>query len=243
MPTGRATTSWSKACRDSCRSPGEAGGAPQKVGVAVTDILTGLYGAIGILAAIEQRHRTDRGQHVDMALLDCATAALANQAMNYLVTGVAPVRQGIAHPNIAPYQVFATADGHVIVAVGNDGQFRRLFTVLGLEEIAADPPFATNGDRVASREALTDTLATALARWPSAALLSALEREGVPAGPINTIAEVFTDQQVVARGLLIAPEGVPGVRSPWVFSEADLPDTPAPMPRLPSATGSRSSSG
>ena len=201
---------------------GEPGGQPQKVGVAVTDILTGLYGAIGILAAVEQRHSTGRGQHIDLALLDCATTTLANQAMNYLATGQAPVRQGNAHPNIAPYQVFATADGHFIVAVGNDGQFGRLCTVLGLGALAADPRFVTNPVRVANRTALTEALAAPISAWRAAALLSALEAAGVPAGPINTIAEVFADPQVVARGLRIAPQGVPGVKGPWVFSDADL---------------------
>ncbi|WP_212524714.1 CaiB/BaiF CoA-transferase family protein [Actibacterium sp. MT2.3-13A] len=201
---------------------GEPGGQPQKVGVAVTDVLTGLYGAIGILAAVEQRHVTGRGQHIDMALLDCAVAAMANQAMNYLVTGQSPMRQGNSHPNIAPYQVFATADGHVIVAVGNDGQFGRLCDVLGLDGLPADPRFAENSSRVQNRDALTDLLSAALAGWTSAALLEALERALVPAGPINSMEQVFADPQVAARGLRIAPEGVPGVRGPWRFSEAEL---------------------
>lgn len=201
---------------------GEADGQPQKVGVAVTDILTGLYGAVGILAAIEQRHTTGRGQHIDMALLDCATAAMANQAMNFLATGKAPQRRGNSHPNIAPYQVFATADGHIIVAVGNDGQFRRFCTVLDLPALPNDPRFATNDRRVANRDALTALLQAALDRRPSAPLLQALEAATVPAGPINTLDQVFDDPQVVARGLRIAPEGVPGVRGPWVFSDAEL---------------------
>ncbi len=201
---------------------GEAGGQPQKVGVAVTDILTGLYGAVGILAAIEQRHTTGRGQHIDMALLDCATAAMANQAMNFLATGKAPQRRGNSHPNIAPYQVFATADGHIIVAVGNDGQFRRFCAVLDLPALPDDPRFTTNDRRVANRDALTALLQAALDRRPSAPLLQALEAATVPAGPINTLDQVFDDPQVVARGLRIAPEGVPGVRGPWVFSDAEL---------------------
>ena len=201
---------------------GEAGGQPQKVGVAVTDILTGLYGAVGILAAIEQRHTTGRGQHIDMALLDCATAAMANQAMNFLATGKAPQRRGNSHPNIAPYQVLATADGHIIVAVGNDGQFRRFCAVLDLPALPDDPRFTTNDRRVANRDALTALLQAALDRRPSAPLLQALEAATVPAGPINTLDQVFDDPQVVARGLRIAPEGVPGVRGPWVFSDAEL---------------------
>ncbi len=195
---------------------------PQKVGVAVTDILTGLYGAIGILAAIEQRHRTGRGQHIDMALLDCAVAAMANQAMNYLATGRSPVRRGNTHPNIAPYQVFTTGNGHIIVAVGNDGQFGRLCAVLGLDGLPGDPRFATNAARVENREALTSALSPAIAARASEDLLNALEQVGVPAGPINTMEEVFNDPQVVARGLQIAPQGVPGVRGPWRFSDAEL---------------------
>jgi crotonobetainyl-CoA:carnitine CoA-transferase CaiB-like acyl-CoA transferase len=201
---------------------GEPGREPQKAGVAVTDILTGLYGAVGILAAIEQRHRTGRGQHIDMALLDCATAAMANQAMNYLATGRAPLRQGNSHPNIAPYQVFATSDGHIIVAVGNDGQFRRMCGVLDRTDVAGDPRFASNADRVANREVLTQTLGAAFAQHASAPLLAALEAATVPAGPINSLAETFDDPQIKARGLQIAPEGVPAVRSPWVFSDAEL---------------------
>ncbi|WP_424966423.1 CaiB/BaiF CoA transferase family protein [Dinoroseobacter sp. S375] len=209
---------------------GEANGMPQKVGVAVTDIVTGLYGTIGVLAAVEQRHRTGRGQHVDMSLLDCATALLANQAMNQLVTGQPPVRQGNAHPNITPYQVFATSDGHVIIAVGNDGQFERLCTVLDLPGTAADPRFASNAARVAHREVLTELLSGRIARWGSDPLLTALEAQGVPAGPINRLDQVFADPQVLARGLEISPEGVPGVRGPWRFSDADLAlDRSAPV--------------
>jgi crotonobetainyl-CoA:carnitine CoA-transferase CaiB-like acyl-CoA transferase len=201
---------------------GDPDGQPQKVGVAVTDILTGLYGAVGILAAVEQRHSSGRGQHVDMALLDCAVASMANQAMNFLATGRSPLRQGNSHPNIAPYQVFATADGHVIVAVGNDGQFGRFCGVLGLDQLPADARFSGNPERVQNRDALDELLTAAIAGWPSAALLEALERAKVPAGPINTMEQVFADPQVLARGLQIAPEGVPGIRGPWRFSDAEL---------------------
>lgn len=194
----------------------------QKVGVAVTDILTGLYGAIGVLAAVEQRHVSGRGQHVDMALLDCAVASMANQAMNYLATGKSPLRRGNGHPNIAPYQVFATADGHVIVAVGNDGQFSRFCEVLGLDRLPADARFAGNPERVENRDALNELLTIAIAGWTSAALLEALKRAKVPVGPINTMEQVFADPQVLARGLRIAPEGVPGIRGPWRFSDAEL---------------------
>jgi len=201
---------------------GAPDGEPQKVGVAITDIVTGLYGTIGILAAVEQRHTTGRGQHIDMSLLDCATAVLANQNMNYLATGTSPTRMGNEHPNIAPYQVMAVRDGHVILAVGNDGQFARLCEVLNMAGLAADPRFASNQLRVANRGELTPMLAAALAQWGQADLLAALEAATVPAGPINTIGQAFDDPQIQHRQMQIAPEGVPGVRGPWVFSEAEL---------------------
>ncbi|KIC16556.1 CaiB/BaiF CoA transferase family protein [Leisingera sp. ANG-DT] len=201
---------------------GEQNGQPQKVGVAITDIVTGLYGTIGILAAVEQRHTTGRGQHLDMSLLDCATALLANQAMNYLTTGESPTRLGNDHPNIAPYQVMAVSDGHVILAVGNDGQFQRLCDVLKLAEAKADARFQTNQLRVANRRELTLILEASLAEWTQAGLLEAMEAATVPAGPINTIGQAFEDPQIRHRGMQIAPEGVPGVRGPWKFSSADL---------------------
>lgn len=201
---------------------GEPDGAPQKTGVAFVDIFTGLYGVIAIQAALLQRQHTGLGQHVDMALFDCITGVLANQAMNYLASGVSPHRLGNAHPNIAPYQTFAVADGFVIVAVGNDGQFGRLVRVLGLDLLAADARFATNADRVANREALTALLGEAIATWQRDALLAALEEQGVPAGPINTVADVFADPQIKARGMRIDPQGVPGVRTPITLSGASL---------------------
>lgn len=213
---------------------GEPERQPQKVGVAVTDIVTGLYGTIGILAAVEQRHQTGRGQHVDMSLLDCATAMLANQAMNYLATGDSPVRKGNAHPNITPYQVVPTGDGHIIVAVGNDGQFQRFCEVLERADLATDAQYATNQLRVENRDALTAELESSVKQWQSADLLAALEAATVPAGPINSIGQVFDDPQVVARGLQITPEGIPGVRGPWKFSDAELSlDRSAPI--LPKA--------
>jgi crotonobetainyl-CoA:carnitine CoA-transferase CaiB-like acyl-CoA transferase len=201
---------------------GEPTGQPQKVGVAVTDILTGLYGTIGILAAVEQRHRTGLGQHIDMSLLDCAVASMANQSMNYLASGTSPNRLGNAHPNISPYEVFATSDAHVIIAVGNDRQFRTLCDVLGLPDVADDKRFESNPSRVAHREILSERLTERLAKWTSAELLSRLEEAKVPAGPINTVGDVFADPQVIARGLSISPEGQPGVRGPWRFSGAEL---------------------
>ncbi|HWL55304.1 MAG TPA: CaiB/BaiF CoA-transferase family protein [Paracoccus sp. (in: a-proteobacteria)] len=201
---------------------GEPSAQPQKVGVAVVDILTGIYSVVGILAALHQRRATGRGQHVDMALFDVATAVMANQAMNYLATGAAPQRLGNAHPNLVPYAVFDCADGWIIIATGNDAQYRRLCTVLGLPALADAPAYATNADRIANREALTGALSSVTVTWRRDALLAALEAEGVPAGPINDMADVFADPQIVARGLRIEPEGVPGVRLPIRFSEAEL---------------------
>ncbi|MDO5641419.1 MAG: CaiB/BaiF CoA-transferase family protein [Paracoccus sp. (in: a-proteobacteria)] len=204
-------------------------GQPQKVGVAVTDIFTGVYASTAILAAVEQRHRTGRGQQIDMALLDVAVAVMANQAMNYLATGAAPSRMGNAHPNLVPYAVFDCADGWIIIATGNDAQYRRLCAVLGLPALADAPAYASNADRVENREALTAALNAVTRGWARDGLLAALETAGVPAGPINDMADVFADPQVIARGLRIAPGGVPGLRLPVVFSDAALAvDRPAP---------------
>jgi crotonobetainyl-CoA:carnitine CoA-transferase CaiB-like acyl-CoA transferase len=208
---------------------GEPEREPQKVGVAVTDIFTGIYAATAILAAIHQRDRTGKGQRIDMALLDVATAVTANQAMNYLASGIAPRRMGNAHPNIVPYQVFACSDGHAIVAVGNDGQFRRFCALLELEPLGTDPRFATNPARLAHRETLVPLLQEAVLRLTRSELLAACEGQGVPAGPINDMADVFADPQVVARRMQIDPGGVPGVRSPILFSASPLSlDTPSP---------------
>ena len=201
---------------------GEPGGQPQKVGVAVTDIFTGVYAATAILAALVQRGRTGQGQHIDMALMDVATSVMANQALNYLATGVVPVRMGNSHPNLAPYAVFDCADGWIILATGNDGQYRRLCGILGLADMAEAPAYLTNADRVLNRVALTRQLTGATRRWSRADLLAACEAEGVPAGQINDMAEVFADPQVIARGMQISPDGVPGVRSPMTFSGAEL---------------------
>ena len=208
---------------------GPEGGPPQKVGVAVTDVFTGVYAATAILAALVQRGRTGEGQHIDMALLDVATGVMANQSMNYLASGRVPGLMGNAHPNLSPYAVFACRDGWLILATGNDGQFQRLCRVLDLPEIATAPAYLTNADRVTSRAALTETITAATRGWTKAGLLAACETAGVPAGPINDMAEVFADPQVIARGMQIAPEGLPGVRSPMRFSGADLAlDRPAP---------------
>jgi crotonobetainyl-CoA:carnitine CoA-transferase CaiB-like acyl-CoA transferase len=210
---------------------GQPDGEPQRVGVAVTDLFSGLYAVIGILAALRERDRTGRGQHVDIALLDCATAMLANQAMNYFATGEAPGRTGNGHPNIVPYQVFPVADGEVIVASGNDAQYRRFCEVLDRPALAADPAFATNRDRVTRRDTLVPLLAEATRAWRRDDLLAALRAVGVPAGPINSIVQVFEDEQVRARGLHIRPEGVDGVRAPFRFSDSTL-ETARTAPRL-----------
>jgi crotonobetainyl-CoA:carnitine CoA-transferase CaiB-like acyl-CoA transferase len=208
---------------------GPADGQPQKVGVAVTDVFTGVYSATAILAALVQRGRTGEGQHIDMALLDVATSIMANQAMNYLASGKTPGLMGNAHPNLAPYAVFDCKDGWLILATGNDGQYQRLCTILGLQDMATDPAYVTNADRVANRATMTDRITAMTKQWGKADLLAACEAAGVPAGPINDMAEVFADPQVIARGLQIAPEGLPGVRSPMTFSAADLSlDRPAP---------------
>ena len=205
---------------------GEPGAGPQKVGVAVTDVMTGLYATVGVLAALAHRERTGEGQHIDVALLDVQVAALANQAANYLVGGIAPGRMGNAHPNIVPYQDFPTADGHMIVAVGNDAQFVRLCTELGASQIALDARFAANRDRIAHREALASELSRYTAARSSAHWIAALEAAGVPCGPINTIDQVFDDPQVRSRGMRfdLPHRGgtVPLVANPLRFSASPV---------------------
>ena len=206
---------------------GEPDGAPQKIGVAFADIMTGLYAVIAIQAALAMRERTGRGQQIDMALLDTMTGVLANQAMNWFASGVSPTRVGNAHMNVCPYAVFPCADGWFILAVGNDGQFRRFCDAMGLPEMRDDPRFATNAGRLAFKELLFAGIEAATSRMPKLELLARLEAVGVPAGPINTVAQAFDDPQVVARGMAIEvarPDGtlVPGLRTPVRFSEADL---------------------
>ncbi|KQY57822.1 CoA-transferase [Ensifer sp. Root142] len=208
---------------------GEPDREPQKIGVAFADIFTGLYGVIAVQAALAQRERTGKGQQIDMALLDCMTGVLANQALNFLVSGKAPRRLGNAHPNIAPYQVFPTADGHLIVAVGNDRQFVKFCNLLGRGDLATDERYLTNASRVQNRESLTPALSAETARYERDALLALLEEAGVPGGPINTVADVFADPQVVHRQMQIdtphsgAASGTsPGVRTPIRFSDASL---------------------
>ena len=217
---------------------GEAAGQPQKVGVAIGDLCAGLYGTIAIQAALLQRERSGQGQQVDIALLDTMVAMLANQNLNYLVSGRVPGRLGNAHPNIVPYQVFAVRDGHIMLAVGNDAQFSVLCGLLDQPELAADARYATNAARVRHRDALIAELESLFATRERAVLLGELERHGVPAGPINSIADVFDDPQVRHRGMRLdlpmatSESGrVPGVRTPIVFSDADL-CLQRPAPRL-----------
>ena len=201
---------------------GEPNGPPQKVGVAVADLFTGVYAATAILAALQQRVRTGEGTHVDMALLDTQVAVLGNQALNWMTSGVTPEPVGNGHVNLAPYQSFVTCDGDVIIAVGNDRQFGRLCGILQRPDLAADLRFATNPARVVNRNALIPKLSALLQPWSSADLLMALEAEGVPAGPVNRIDGVFADPHVQARGLRVdvaRPNGelLPGLASPIVI--------------------------
>ncbi|WP_455374287.1 CaiB/BaiF CoA transferase family protein [Limibacillus halophilus] len=206
---------------------GVPGGGPVKVGVALSDVLTGLYSAIAILGALQERSRSGLGQQIDMALFDVTVACLANQSLNYLVSGKPPGRLGNAHPNIVPYQVFAAADGHLIVAVGNDGQFRRLMAVLGEPGLGEEPLYATNRARVENREGLVALLEPLFAAKPRDHWLQALEAAGVPCGAINDLGEVFADPQSQARGLAMelphATLGeVPSVRSPIRYSRSAM---------------------
>src|SRR6056297_1571440 len=199
---------------------GDPAGQPQKVGVAVTDVFTGVYATTAILAAVHQRQTTGRGQHIDMALLDVATAVMANQAMNYLATGSVPKRLGNAHPNIVPYQVFDCADGYIIVASGNDGQYRQFCKLLDLAELALHADYATNAARLTNRDALTNALTAKTRHWTKADLLAACEAHGVPAGPINDMDEAFADPQTVHRGMQMDLDGASSVRTPTRFTDA-----------------------
>ena len=198
---------------------GEPDGAPQKAGIAYADIFTGMYSAVAILAALRRRDVTGKGAHIDMALFDCQVGVLANQAANYLASGVPPRRMGNGHANVVPYQAFATADGQLVIAVGNDGQFRKLCMIVGETGWADDARFVNNAARLANRTTLIPLLAAKIAGWDAQPLALALEAEGVPAGPINDIAGVFADPQVIARGMRFRPEGaaVDGLASPIVI--------------------------
>jgi formyl-CoA transferase len=182
---------------------GPADGAPHKVGVGIADVMCGMYACVGILAALRHRDATGEGQHIDLALVDAQIAWLINEGTNYLASGVAPVRRGNAHPNICPYDVFACADGHVILAVGNDGQFRRFAEALEAPDLAADPRFATNPDRLRHREALAGRIAGLFSPLPRDEIIARLNAVGVPAGPIQTVPEALTSDQARARGAVV----------------------------------------
>jgi crotonobetainyl-CoA:carnitine CoA-transferase CaiB-like acyl-CoA transferase len=221
------------------RGDTEPGAGPQKAGVAVTDILTGLYAAIGILAALNHREHSGVGQHIDLSLLDVQVACLANQAMNYLVSGKAPERLGNAHPNIVPYQDFPTQDGYMIIAVGNDSQFARLCGEMGIGELATDSRFATNQTRVANRVELIERLNAVTRTRPTAEWTAALERVGVPCGPINAIDAVFNDPQVKARAMKVdMPHPVSGSVS-LVANPLRLSETPVTYRTAPPTLGAQ----
>jgi crotonobetainyl-CoA:carnitine CoA-transferase CaiB-like acyl-CoA transferase len=206
---------------------GEPDGPPQKVGVSVADTFAGLYGCIGILAALRHREATGQGQQVDIGMLDTHVAWLANQGMNYLATGENPKRLGNQHPNIVPYQVFQTSDGHIVLSVGNDATFGKFCNAFGLEHLLADPRFATNAARVANRAFVTDTLAPVLQRQATAWWVERLERLGVGCGPINTLADVFADPQVIARGAVVEMAHASGAVIKTIANPVRLSETPA----------------
>jgi crotonobetainyl-CoA:carnitine CoA-transferase CaiB-like acyl-CoA transferase len=219
------------------RPEGEEGAGPMKVGVALTDILTGLYATVGVLAALNQREQSGVGQHIDVALLDVQVACLANQAMNYLATGVSPKRLGNAHPNIVPYQDFPSADGNFILAVGNDGQFRKFCEVAGIANLADDPRFVTNKARVAHRAELIPLLRQATVFKTTAQWIEQLEKAGVPCGPINDLQQVFADPQVQARGLRLDLPNALGSSTPQVASPLRLSATPVAYRSAPPLLG------
>ncbi|WP_193557051.1 CaiB/BaiF CoA transferase family protein [Pseudomonas viridiflava] len=223
------------------RPDGDEGGGPVKVGVALTDILTGLYSTTAILAALAHRDQSGVGQYIDMALLDVQVACLANQAMNYLTTGVAPKRLGNAHPNIVPYQDFPTADGDFILTVGNDSQFRKFAEVAGQSQWATDPRFLTNKLRVANRSELIPLIRQATVFKTTAQWVDELEAAGVPCGPVNDLSQVFDDPQVLARGLAIELPHVLGGRVAQVASPIRLSETPVEYRRAPPLLGEHTS--
>lgn len=222
------------------RAEEEEGAGPVKVGVALTDILTGLYATVGVLAALNSREQTGVGQHVELALLDVQVACLANQAMNYLTTGVAPKRMGNAHPNIVPYQDFPTADGDIILTIGNDGQFRKFAEAAGHPEWASDPRFASNKARVAHRKELVPMIRQVTVFRTTAEWVTLLEQAGVPCGPINDLAQVFADPQVQARGLRVDMSHPLSGTVPQVASPIRLSGTPVEYRKAPPLLGEHS---
>ena len=210
---------------------GEPGGPPLKTGVAITDIFTGVYASTAILAALHQRKETGLGQHIDMSLLDSAVAILANQGMNYLSTGNSPGRMGNFHPNLSPYQVFECSDGHIIIATGNDQQYQRFCDILQCTELGKNPKFVSNAKRVENRHELDEVLSRKTRDWKKAKLLKRCEVTSIPAGPINSLDEVFSDKQIIHRGMKLSLDGIPSIRSPIRFSESEL-NLDKPSPKL-----------
>ena len=207
---------------------GEPDSQPQKVGVAVTDIFTGLYAVIAVQAALRSRDTTGLGQHIDLSLLDVATATTANQAMNYLATGTPPNRRGNNHPNIVPYCAVSTSDGYIILAVGNDEQFKNFNKIFDVEWYRKDK-FKTNPARLENRDELLYLIEGKTINFSSADLLIECENYGVPAGPINTLEDVFNDPQILHRGMKIDLDGVPSVKNPIIFSDMEMSyDSPSP---------------
>ena len=221
---------------------GEPGGGPVKVGVALTDILTGLYASTAILAALQAREHTGRGQHIDLALLDVQVACLANQGMNYLYSGNVPERMGNSHPNTLPYQDFPTLDGHMILAIGNDGQFGRFCVAAGKPEWASDARFVTNAARLAHRAELIGLIKTLTVQRSMGDWIALLEQHAVPCGPINTVADVFADQQVQARGMQIEMRHPQAGDIPLVASPIRMSDTPVQYRHSPPQLGQHTQS-
>ena len=218
---------------------GPAAGAPHKAGVGIADVMCGMYACVGILAALRHRDATGEGQHIDLALVDTQIAWLINEGTNYLTSGVEPVRRGNAHPNICPYDVFACSDGHVIIAVGNDGQFRRFAKALGMAELAADSRFVTNPDRLRHREALSDMISKALSGMPKRLIMERLTAAKVPAGPIHTVAEALRSDQAAARGAIahIPRDDVEGGRLQVLGNPLKFSRTPVRMRYAPPRLG------
>jgi len=219
------------------RADGEEGAGPQKVGVALVDVMTGLYATIAVQAALAEREKSGQGQHIDLALLDVQIATLANQAANYLAGGVVPRRMGNAHPNIVPYQDFPTADGDMILAIGNDGQFAKFCAIAGHPEWATDERFATNPQRVAHRATLIPLLRQATVMRTTQQWVQALEGAGVPCGPINRLDDVFADPQVQARGVRIELPHPTAGRVPLVANPIRLSESPVTYRRAPPLLG------
>jgi len=214
------------------------GAGPVKVGVAVCDLFTGMYASVSILAAIAHRDRTGEGQHIDCSLLDSQVSMLANQAANWLVGGMVPTRMGNNHPNVVPYRVYPTSDGHVIVTCGNDGQFQRLCQGLDAPDLAADPRFASNAERIANRDELDRRITGLLAGRTRQDVIAILESVNVPCGPINELPDVFADPQVRARGREVAMQRPDGTDIPTVAYPATLGVTPATYRTAPPSLGS-----